>query len=115
MCKPEKTMSEMMRKASKEAQDKNITDRLYHISNQLRKEREVSHHESIMRTYSIPLRRSNVAVIFIPTGKQEDRTRILKPKAILDSLEDSDIDIYMPSIHDKYAARPDALNAWQGL
>jgi hypothetical protein len=42
-------MSEMMRKASKEAQDKNITDRLYHISNQLRKGREVSHHESIMR------------------------------------------------------------------
>ena len=36
ICKPEKTMSELMSKASNEAQDKGVAARLYHIGNQLR-------------------------------------------------------------------------------
>jgi DNA replication protein DnaC len=109
ICKPEKTMSELMKKASKEAQDKSITDQLYHVADKMRRGREVSHHEAIMRLSSIPFRRSNVAVTFIATDQKSDRTRMLKPQHILNSMKDNENNIYLPSIHDKYAARPDTL------
>ena len=109
MCKPEKTMSELMRKASKESADKNIKDRMYDIANQLRKGREVSHHEAIMRVLSIPLRRSNIPVTFISTDYKENRTRILKSSSVLQTLKDDDRNIYVPGVHEKYAARPSNL------
>ena len=109
ICKPEKTMSELMQKASKEANEKGVTDKLYHIANQLRKGREVSHHEAIMRCLSMPFRRSNVPVTFVATDFKENRTCILKQRSVLDTIEDDDTDIYMTTIHDRYAARPNSL------
>lgn len=75
-------MSELMSNASKDAQNKGITYRLYHIANQRRKGREVSHHEAIMRVLSIPLRRSNIPATFLATDYPEIRTRVVKPKHI---------------------------------
>ena len=109
ICQPEKTMSELMRKASEEANDKTIRDKLYSIGNTLRKGRKVSHHEAIMKILSIPFRRSSTPVQFNATDYRKDRTRILKPKAVINSMPDSDTDIYVPGIHEKYAARPKAL------
>lgn len=109
ICKPEKTMSELMQKASKEANDKGVTDKLYHIANQLRKGREVSHHEAIMRCLSMPFRRSNIPVAFVATDFKENRTRIIKQRSVLDTMEDDDTDIYTTTIHDRYAARPSSL------
>ena len=109
ICKPEKTMSELMRKASKEANDKTIREKLYSIGNTLRKGREVSHYEAIMKILSIPFRRSGTPVQFIATDYRKDRTRILKPKAVINSMSDNDTDIYVPGIHEKHAARPKAL------
>lgn len=109
ICKPEKTMSELMQKASKEANDKGVTDKLYHIANQLRKGREVSHHEAIMRCLSMPFRRSNIPVAFVATDFKDNRTRIIKQRSVLDTMEDDDTDIYTTTIHDRYAARPSSL------
>lgn len=95
ICKPEKTMSELMQKASKEANDKGVTDKLYHIANQLRKGREVSHHEAIMRCLSMPFRRSNIPVAFVATDFKENRTKIIKQRSVLDTMEDDDTDIYI--------------------
>lgn len=102
-------MSELMQKASKEANDKGVTDKLYHIANQLRKGREVSHHEAIMRCLSMPFRRSNIPVAFVATDFKENRTRIIKQRSVLDTMEDDDTDIYTTTIHDRYAARPSSL------
>ena len=109
MCKPERTMSELMRKASKEAQNKNIRQALKEIGSIFIKAREVSEHEAIGRILSLPLRRSNIEVIFIQTDLKENRTRLLKSKKSLQSLENDDPDIYLPSIHEKYAKRPNSL------
>jgi hypothetical protein len=72
ICKPEQAMSELMRKASKEANNKTIRDKLFSIGNTLRKGREVSHHEAIMRILSIPLRRSSTPVQSIATDYRKD-------------------------------------------
>ncbi len=109
--KPEKAMSELMRKAAKEAPGGNLSTQLYHVANAMRKGREVSQHEAIMRLLSIPLRKSNTEVLFIATDIKENRTRILKPKKVLDAMDTEDRNIYVPSIHDKYANRPDRMES----
>ena len=110
ICKPEKTMSEMMRKASKESTSKPIRDALGDIGHIFIKSREVSEHEAISRILSLPLRKSNIDVQFIQTDVPENRTRVLKPRKVLDSMDEADTDIYLPSVHDKYANRPDSLH-----
>ena len=111
MCKPERTMSELMRKASKEASEKGIRDALAHIGNVFIKSREVSEHEAVSRILSLPLRRSNIDVSFIQTDYKDNRTRVLKSHSILQNMENDDTDLYLPSIHDKYAHRPDTLDS----
>ncbi|XP_069125440.1 uncharacterized protein [Argopecten irradians] len=109
MCKPERTMSDLMKKTSKEASNKCIRDKLFDIGNLFLKAREVSEHEAISRLLSIPMRRSNVNVTFIPTDLKENRTRMLKPPSVIQNMDDDDEDIYMSNILDKYAARPKSL------
>ena len=42
-------------------------------------EREISTHEAVKRVLSLPLRHSNIDVVYIPTGVKRNRTRMLKP------------------------------------
>ena len=108
MCKPERTMSEFMRNACKEAET--VKDKLKAIGNVFLKSREVSQHEAIARFNSMPLKESNTPVIFIPTGFKNQRTRLLKPNSVLQTMDDDDTDVFLPNIIDKYAARPSLLD-----
>jgi hypothetical protein len=99
-----------MKAASKEASGESIRDKLYKIGNVFQKCREVSTHEAIARTISLPLRHSNIDVIYIPTGLKDKITRMLKPKVCINKIDDPDsTDVYIPNILDKYAKRPDSL------
>ena len=70
LCKPEHTMSEFMKAASKEATISGVKEQLRAIGNEFITKREVSCHEGIMRTLSMPLRSSNVD-IFMCTHRRE--------------------------------------------
>ena len=78
MCKPERNMSELMKKAHKESTGKAVKDKLRAIGNVFLTKREVSLHEAIKRTLSLKMRSSNIDVEFIPTGPKHKRTRMLK-------------------------------------
>ena len=90
LCKPEKTMSELMKKASKEAGGQDIRGKLKSIGNVFLTKREVGLHEATKRLLSGPCRRSNNLTLYIPTGPQKDRVRMLKPRPVLDTLDDDD-------------------------
>ncbi|XP_033759087.1 uncharacterized protein LOC117341337 [Pecten maximus] len=108
MCKPETAMSDLMRNACKEATT--AKEKLKCLGNVFLKSREVSQHEAVARLLGLPLRQSNIPVKFISTGYPEKRTRMLKPATVLKTMDEDDTDIYLPSIIDKYAARPSSLN-----
>lgn len=57
ICKPEKTISEMMRKASKEASSKPIREAFSDVGHIFIKSREVPEHKAILRILSLPLRK----------------------------------------------------------
>ena len=110
LCKAERSMGELMKKACKEAHfGGTISEQLRPIGQAFRKNREVSLHEAIKRVCSLPLRRSNNDVVYIPTGPKKSRTRMLKPKHVLETMHEDDEDIYAANIVDKYAKRPDQL------
>ena len=110
LCKPEKKMSELMKKATKEAYREDIRGKLKAIGNVFLKNREVSLlHEAIKRLLSGPFRRSNIATQYIPTGPQKDRIRMLKPRKVLDEMDPSDTNIFATDMIVKYANRFDLL------
>ena len=95
LCKPEHTMGELMKKAAKDVNETGVGDKLRTIGNVFINKREISTHESIMRLLSMPFRRSNNDVIYIHTGPKEQRTRVMKPKALLDKMDNDDDDIFV--------------------
>ena len=107
MCKPERTMSELMKKASKEATNKGVQDKLWAIGNVFTTKREVSTDEAIVRALSLPMRSSKINVDFIVTGLKENRTRALKSPEVLQKMNSDDPNVYTLNILDKYANRPD--------
>ena len=109
LCKPEHAMGELMKKAVKEANESGVADKLRVMGNVFIKMREISLHESILGLSSSPFRRSNVDVIFIPTGPKERRTRVMKSKAVLENMDEEDPNIFVASLLDKYSNRPDSL------
>ena len=109
MCKPERNMSELMKKAHKEATGKTIKDKLRAIGNVFLTKREVSTHEAIKRTLSLKMRTSNIDVEFIPTGPKEKRIRMLKNPSDLAKLDSESTNVYKRNMIDKYENRPNKL------
>ena len=109
LCKPEHTMSELMKKAAKEASGSDIKAKLRCIGNVVLTKREVSTHEAVKRVLSLPMRTSNIDTIYINTGIKKDRTGILKSRSILQTMEPEHTNVYATNIIEKYANRPDDL------
>ena len=107
MCKPERTTSELMKKAAKECTNKGVQDKLYAIGNVFLTKREVSTDDAIVRTLSLPMRSSKIDTVFIVTGLKENRTRALKSRTVLENMHPDDENVYAPNILDKYMNRPD--------
>ncbi|XP_066926640.1 uncharacterized protein [Clytia hemisphaerica] len=109
MCKPERNMSELMKKAHKEASGKDVKDKLRAVGNVFLTKREVSTREAIKRTLSLKMRTSNINVEFVITGPKEKRTRILKSPSELAKLDPDSKNVYKNSMFDKYENRPNKL------
>ena len=87
-----------------------MKEKVLKIGNVFQKCREVSTHEAIARTISLPLRHSNIDVQYVPTGLKENITRMLNPKVVTDKIDGPECtDVYIPNILDKYIKRPDSL------
>ena len=65
LCKPEHTMGELMKKASKEATGEGMKGKLRKIGNVFLTKQEVSSHEAIKRVLSLSMRTSNIDVIYL--------------------------------------------------
>ena len=64
LCKPEHEMSKLMKKASKKAYGKVIKVKMYSIGNTFLTKPEVSTYEAIKRVLSLPMRHSNIDVLY---------------------------------------------------
>ena len=72
---------------------------------------EVSTHEAVKRVLSLPLRASDVDVLYVPTDLKKNRTRMLNSLSILEKMHHHDTNVFASNIIDKYESRPDNLHS----
>ena len=109
LCKPEKDMSELMKKASKEATNKEIRGKLSKIGDVFLAKCEIGILEAALRLLSGPFRRLSIFVFYVPSGPEKDRIRILKSRDLLDKIDPNDTNIFATSTTEKYVNRSDTL------
>ena len=100
-----------MKKASKEAYGKDINGKMLSIGNTFLTEREVSTHEAIKRVLFLPMRHSNIDVLYVPTGVKKNRTRMLKSLSTLEKMHPDDTNVFASNVIGKYKNRPDNLHS----
>ena len=75
LCKADYTVSEVMKKASKESYGRNAREKLSTIGNVFVTKREVSTHEAMKPVLSLPVRTSNIAVIYNEQKKKKRKKK----------------------------------------
>ena len=111
LCKPEHAMSEPMKKASKEAYEKDIEGRTLSIGNTFLTKRKVSTHEAIKRVLSLPMRHTSIDVLYVPTGLKKNRTKMVKSLSTLETMHPDDTNIFASNIIGKYENQLDNLHS----
>ena len=81
------------------------------IGNTFLTKREVSTHEAIKRVLYLPMRHSNIDVLYVPTGLKKNRIRMLKSLPALEKMHPDDANVFASNITDKYENRPDNLHS----
>ena len=109
MCKEEGKIGEIIRKSIKKRPGLNVGETLRKVRKVLLTKREISTHEAIKRTLSLPMRSSNIGCDFIFTHALEKRFRVLKPQEVLQKIHPEDTNVFANGIIEKYANRPDDL------
>ena len=81
------------------------------IDNTFLTKRKVSTHERIKRALSLTMRHSNIDVLYVPTGLNKNRTRVLKSLSILEKIHPDYTNVFASNIIGKYENRPDNLHS----
>ena len=107
--KCENGMSEILKRVAREFKEVSVRNQMGKILSTFANKREVSVHEAIHRVTSQWLFRKSRSVVFVNNAPKEERHRMPKSPCDLAGMEDEDEDVFMASIHDRYAARPNDL------
>ncbi|KAI8498196.1 hypothetical protein Bbelb_241400 [Branchiostoma belcheri] len=106
--KAEREMGKLLKQAHKEAREGNedVVTEMRKVGHAYIHHREVSAQEAVYRVCSLKLKDCSREVIFIPTD--EHANRLSKPLAAIKQLasQGDEASIWMPSIMDRYKARP---------
>ncbi|XP_078582369.1 uncharacterized protein LOC144865469 isoform X1 [Branchiostoma floridae x Branchiostoma japonicum] len=108
--KAEREMGKLLKQAQKEAREGNedVLTEMRKVGNAYLHHREVSAQEAVYRVCSLNLKECSRQVTFIPTDEQANR--LSKPLADIQKLASEgngdEENIWMPSIMDRYKARP---------
>ncbi|KAI8514787.1 hypothetical protein Bbelb_073780 [Branchiostoma belcheri] len=108
--KAEREMGKLLKQAQKEAREGNedVVTEMKKVGTKYLHHREVSAQEAVYRVCSLKLKDCSRDVIFIPTD--EHANRLSKPLAAIQQMasegNSEDESIWMPSIMDRYKARP---------
>ena len=107
--KSENGLSEILKRTAKEFKDQDIQNQMKKVLSTFANKRAVSIHEAVKRVLSQWLFKKSRTVINVSNHPGEERHRMPKSNSLLAEKDDNDEDIWMASVHDQYAARPDQM------
>ena len=109
MMKAERAMGEVLTSVAKECRSDPIAEQLKKIGKTFVGKRVVGAPESAMRELSMWIMKKSRKVTYVNSNMKSDRVSLPKPPDALHDMEDDEDNVYMTSIHDRYALRPDKL------
>ncbi|XP_066269843.1 uncharacterized protein [Branchiostoma lanceolatum] len=109
MLKSERAMSDLLQKVLEESRGEDLKSKLRKVGSAFLNNREVSAQEAVYRLLSLPLQRKSRQVVYVNTATKDKRVSMLKPRHVLESMNDDDDDIFCTSALDRYASRPRVL------
>ena len=110
MMKSEKAMGEVLKSVARECRSEPIDQQLKKIGKTFVGHHVVSAPEAAMRILSMWLMKKSRKVTFVNSNMCDDRISLPKNNKTLGDMDEDEENVYMTSIHDRYASRPDLLN-----
>ena len=107
--KDEREINHVLQAVSSEEPNEDWKQKMKRCGRAFLNAREVSAQEAVYRLLSFPLFKCSFRTVFVPAYLPEKRVLLLKPKSVIQGMEDEEEDIFMKNIIDKYAARPEKL------
>ena len=109
MMKSERAMGELLKHVTKESAGLDIRSQLRKLGSTFLNHRELSCQEASYRLLSLPLKKLSRKCVFINTDPKNERLAMTKPLSSIENLENDEEDLYLKSLIDRYAARPNKL------
>ena len=109
MMKSERAMGELLKHVTKESSGLDIRSQLRKLGSTFLNHRELSCQEASYRLLSLPLKKLSRKCVFINTDPKNERLAMTKPLSSIQNLENDEEDLYLKSLIDRYAARPNKL------
>lgn len=109
MCKSQRGVSELLDRICKQNDD-TLNEKIRALGREFIKGTSVCAQEAVNLIMGNAIMRSTRQTIFIPTGLPDQRTRILKSRSKLESLDDDDTDIYQKGLLERYMSRPASMH-----
>ncbi|CAH1233099.1 PIF1 [Branchiostoma lanceolatum] len=101
MLKSERAMSDLLQKVLEESRGEDLKSKLRKVGSAFLNNREVSAQEAVYRLLSLPLQRKSRQVVYVNTATKDKRVSMLKPRHVLESMNDDDDDIFCTSALDR--------------
>ena len=109
MMKSERAMGELLKHVTKESSGLDIRSQLRKLGSTFLNHRELSCQEASYRLLSLPLKKLSRKCVFINTDSKNERLAMTKPLSSIQNLDNDEEDLYLKSLIDRYAARPNQL------
>jgi hypothetical protein len=104
-------MSELLRKATQEAQEGNKTlkDQVKCVGNRFLNAVELSGQEAVYICLQLMMKKFLRQILFVNTSPPAERVILLKPSSVLDAMKDDDGDIQCSNMISRYSERPASM------
>ena len=109
MMKSERAMGELLKHVTKESSGLDIRSQLRKLGSTFLNHRELSCQEASYRLLSLPLKKLSRKCVFINTDPKNERIAMTKPLSSVLNFDNDEEDLYLKSLIDRYAARPNQL------
>ena len=107
--KSEKAMGEVLKSVARECRSEPVAQQLKKIAKAFVGNRVFGAPEAAMREASMWLMKKSRKVTFVDSNMHDVRVSLPKNEKQLSDMNDEEDNVYMTSIHDRYAARPESL------
>jgi len=105
LSQPEKTLGDLLKSVSKTCEPLGAKTKMQKVAKKIISHKEMSAQEAVYRLLSLPLSKSSRQVMFVPSNLPENRTYLLKPLKVIQTMEDDDEDLVLKGVIDRYIRR----------